>query len=78
MKKADQPAYPYPDMAQFDFSLGEMMGLTKREWFAGMAMQGILSNPSWTDALATESEVISPKVRDQAYSFADAMLEEEK
>ncbi|KKK52493.1 hypothetical protein LCGC14_3104360 [marine sediment metagenome] len=73
MKNADKPAYPYPDMAQFDFSLGEMMGLTKREWFAGMAMQGIIIRDKELGA-----GIIAPRVdltTTAAYAYADAMLE---
>jgi len=42
-------------------------GLTLRDWFAGMALQGMNAKPSWdkgtTKAIARE-----------AYSMADAML----
>jgi len=42
-------------------------GLTLRDWFAGMALQGMNAKPSWdkgtTRAIARE-----------AYSMADAML----
>lgn len=38
MKNSDQPAFPADSQTQTDG------GLTKREYFAAMAMQGILSN----------------------------------
>ncbi len=50
MSKADEPAFPFkrvngPD----DF------GLTKREYFAAMAMQGMLANGKAFSWLATEA-----------------------
>lgn len=44
-------------------------GLSKRELFAAMAMQGMLANPSLK--IGPDPSVI----RDDAYTFADAMLE---
>ncbi|MBR9878652.1 MAG: hypothetical protein GYB17_03960 [Gammaproteobacteria bacterium] len=55
MKNADMPAMPlsgdaYGDFAAYDGTSQtsynpECQGLTKREHFAAMAMQGLLSNP---------------------------------
>tara|TARA_R110000787_G_scaffold224230_2_gene332438 strand:- start:22 stop:249 length:228 start_codon:yes stop_codon:yes gene_type:complete len=48
MNNADMPAAPISvssithDICSFDFEYGE--GLTKREHFAGLAMQGLLSH----------------------------------
>ena len=39
MKNADSPAFPNPSFR----------GLTKREYFAGMAMQGVLATDSYND-----------------------------
>lgn len=41
-------------------------GLSKREWFAGMALQGMLANGC----------VVCEKTAEEAYQQADAMLEE--
>jgi len=49
MKNSDQTAFPIVGSA---FS-NNYKGLTKREYFAAMAMQGILSNPSETDVTST-------------------------
>ena len=57
---------------------GEAVGLTKKEWFAGMAMQGIISNPETLAALATagiETQFIQ-RVTKLACEHADAILEE--
>jgi len=43
-------------------------GLTKREYFAGLAMQGFLSNSSFK-----ETDVVCS---DMAIQFSDALLEE--
>lgn len=45
MKNSEQPINPVPYVSQ-DGSIQHdvFMGLTKREYFAGLAMQGILSN----------------------------------
>lgn len=60
-------------------------GLTKREWFAGMALQGLLSDPSPTSRGCAEAvacrigtgETISSFteiVAKAAYHYADAMI----
>lgn len=52
MKNADEPAFPIQD------NILEK-GLTKREYFAAMAMQGILANPNWAmnEAYAAEAAI---------------------
>ena len=51
MKNAEQPAHPHTVIEESDPVCGapiktaEFYGLTKREYFAGLAMQGILSRP---------------------------------
>lgn len=48
MSKADEPAFPTIASRDEDLFFS-LPGLTKREYFAGLAMQGILSgNPSNT------------------------------
>ncbi|MGM0783859.1 MAG: hypothetical protein ACQEUM_07090 [Pseudomonadota bacterium] len=45
MKNADKPAKPVPGLMEDpDFN-----GLTKREYFAAMAMQGMQANPSYDE-----------------------------
>jgi hypothetical protein len=42
-------------------------GLTIRDWFAGMALQGMNAMPSWDKGTTKE-------IAREAYSIADAML----
>lgn len=44
MKNEDKPINPIPE--HFDKYQNENIGLTKREYFAGLAMQGMLANSS--------------------------------
>ena len=46
MKNADNPINPIPE--HFDKYQNENIGLTKREYFAGLAMQGLLNNTAFT------------------------------
>lgn len=41
-ENGNEPAFARPES---EFTYGST-GLTKREWFAGMAMQGLLANPN--------------------------------
>jgi hypothetical protein len=49
---------------------GNYNGLTKREYFAGLAMQGLLSNPAQIDTTNFEW------VAQHALGYADALLKE--
>ena len=46
-------------------------GISRRDWLAGLAMQGLLSNPSIEDLAATE-------IASDAYIHADAMITKSK
>jgi len=58
--KADEPAIPVMD----DGGYGQHYGLTKREYFAGLAMQGLLANGDYEG------------VESAAVVKADALLKE--
>jgi len=63
---ANQPAFPIPDFVNGngDVQFGSI-GLTKREYFAAMAMQGILSNNlDWINVAVSSVD------------FADALISE--
>lgn len=69
MKNADKAIHPISED-----TLSGLKGLTKREHFAAMAMQGMLANPSaWT--LYGPSEHSSWIVSCECVAFADALLE---
>lgn len=73
------PAFPTSCGAHDIRDCGCSSGLTKREWFAGMAMQGILSNPVLIGALAqatNDPEKGLGAVSQMAKSQADLMLKE--
>ena len=60
------PAFPVPG---FPSEWNEPIhGLTKREWFAGKAIQGILMDADFTDRTASQDWA------DAAVNVADAMI----
>lgn len=66
------PAFPLPNQAMFGMSL--------RDWFAGQALNGILSDGE-TQAIISklsraENASSTAYVAKAAYEFADAMLKE--
>ena len=74
MKLGDQPAFPIPfEIAKrIDEGYGFEkihLGLTKREYFAGLAMQGMMANPSFYDwdaiRIAKESIVTADELLKQ-------------
>ncbi len=64
MENGKQPAYPTSNSDR-----GIEQGLTKREYFAGLAMQGICSNPS------LESYSLQEKVQ-SSIAWADELLKQ--
>jgi hypothetical protein len=83
MNNSDMPAMPQPIAANEngfcdtgEYSRGNV-GLTKREHFAGLAMQGILSNSVMGDsALHEKHEDWVKDISDSSLQFADALLAE--
>lgn len=68
-------AFPIPELIQDrngDYSLHCEGGLTKRELFAAMAMQGMLSNPAICDMTSGEASQVAL----WANQCADALLTE--
>ena len=64
MNNGDRPAMPIPN---------KVSGLTKREHFTGLAMQGILSNSALVDVL---NDDVYEWVSIRAARIADAQLAE--
>jgi hypothetical protein len=71
MNKANEPAFPIQD-AEWNGPgrHGEWPGLSKREYFAAMAMQGLAGN------LDADSNADPQFVARDAVSYADALLAE--
>lgn len=59
------PAFPRPAFASGTLESNSQAGMSLRDYFAGQAMQGLLTDPNYT------AECIG----DDAYSYADAMIE---
>lgn len=68
-------AFPYEDTVRYSneyLSPGDkyiVPGLTKREWFAGMALSGIIANIN-----SRPKNVDATFASKQAYRFADGMI----
>lgn len=69
MKNSEQPAYPTPDCEVSGTAL-QYLGLTKREYFAAMAMQGYLASYGPNEPVNSESAA------KKAVKLADALLTE--
>ena len=68
MKNTDKAAMPQPPMFNKYGTVlwGNQSGLTKREHYAGLAMQGLVSNPNFRGSFKEVSE--------DAVGMADALL----
>ena len=64
------PAFPTDGESQVATHLWHFSGLTKREWFAGMALQGLLANPS---TILKQADI--PEL---SFEYADAMIRQGK
>jgi hypothetical protein len=75
MKKGDYAAFANPGSDQGPGS----MGLTKREYFAGLAMQGMVTNPEIMQAV-TASQLIdgtaSERIAKVSIQYADELLKQ--
>lgn len=77
------PAYPAPEFAVPEdlkregvFKLRDLQGMSVRQWYKGLAMQALLSNPWWMEEYGYTDVV--PMVARRAASYADAMLSEDR
>jgi hypothetical protein len=57
------PEYAFPSEVDF--------GMTLRDWFAGMTLQGILANP---ESLRAKPPLTNAEFAEAAYKAADAMM----
>jgi hypothetical protein len=59
------------DVAYSDYIGG---GMTLRDWFAGQAMQGLLSNPKMLQEIMKNGGAYGGWIESSAWGWADAML----
>ena len=76
MSNRDKPAFPSADSQPFGWQVtGELpkkiQGLTKREYFAGLAMQGLCADPNNHDLFSSIEHAAQ-----NAVAIADAILAE--
>lgn len=79
MKKqtGSEPAFPYQTEIETSKSTTEHFGLTKREYFAGLAMQGILASQSDTyRRIATEEKTRESFIVEEALKFSDELIKQ--
>lgn len=69
MKNSNQPAFPV------NASIPMHEGLTKREYFAGLALQGLIASCAHPMAVGSNLESY-PKLPREAVEMADALLKE--
>jgi hypothetical protein len=53
-------------------------GMTLRDYFAGKALQGLLSNPKLEKQILAQGGCVSGWIETSAYAFADEMLKARK
>lgn len=74
MKNSEQPIHPISEQEKDrldDYPGISFKGLTKREYFAGLAMQGLLSNP-YPDIVGLNPDIITST----AIDLADKLLKQ--
>jgi hypothetical protein len=75
MKNSKPTAFGYGFTTADGSSHVEEKGLTKREYFASMAMQGLLSNPEWMKEYKGEKYLMQSDIlAEVAIKTADTML----
>lgn len=79
MRNGDFPIHPVEIKGRgyYEGSTKQLFGLTKREYFAAMAMQGILSNPNATYYEGNSPGAYVPEmVAKDAIRHADELLKQ--
>lgn len=75
MKNSEQPATGFGIPATEQNSAQEHIGLTKREHFAAMAMQGICSDLDYTNKRKHIAKEFAETIAQDALTIADTLLE---
>jgi hypothetical protein len=83
MKNANQPINPivndygFPSNSSYIEKDKSLIGLTKREYFAAMAMQGLLANNTVRDILSGNNGMQVPNlISEYSVQYADSLLDE--
>lgn len=81
IENGDKPAFQTPHVWAERWEMIDKIkesdgGLTKREYFAGLAMQGLCANGSWLQKATEHSTDVPGAVADAARDIADALLAE--
>ena len=81
MKNADKPIYPTLELDYTESIIqgrnvffNQEFGLTKREYFAGLAMQGMISNPNIVRPKESDKEF--KDFSERAIKYADELLKQ--
>ena len=67
-------AYPFIHKHPTSGQTSMSEGLDLRDYFAGLAMQGLLANPKLAEEIRKQGGAYSGWIEDSAYSWADAMM----
>ena len=70
MNNQNIPAFP---AMHFDLADNEH-GMTLRDYFAGKALQGLLSNPKLEKQIIAQGGCVSGWIETSAWAFADEMM----
>jgi len=79
MENSEKPIYPHLNSdgiatSTMNIGSGGVNGLTKREYFAGLAMQGLLSNEYITKIMEGDKYNPTADTAKMAILFADELL----
>lgn len=78
---ANDPAFPVPSVYTEDAEKAVCVengwgGMTMREWYAGMALQGMLARADFALFIHDDLEMTAKVAAQNAFELADAMLAE--
>lgn len=71
--KPNDGGLAFPRASEHHWNLADQ-GMSLRDWFAGMALQGLLAESTGEDISCFED--YCQDIADSSYAYADAMLEE--